>query len=381
MADAPEPICAFAKPRKKSGKKSFKKKRSSAAVAAALPPTGDSDSEDEGGATAATLNVTQRRKHGGVSATSKRARQSAVDSEGGVRGSVASDRTIIPKGVDDATRRTDVDGDEMDRARSEYKGSSFYGPQKAAKDFVPASRFDYQPNVCKDYKETGVCGYGDACVFLHDRGNYKQGWQLDKEWDEEQNVKKERDRLGLGSDDESEVGDGLRRKEETGGAKEFPWGCMICRGPFACAIVTACVHYFCENCALKRYSKDKTCAICAKPTAGTFNVCRELRKMEKQELVRARIVAPLIGLSAETSRTREVLEVAEQRLGAAPEGRTVAEKLAWIEGRFADAGGAAADDEDEISEADAAAELQKTEAKRLANNTTSTTGWSYPTAR
>ena len=28
-----------------------------------------------------------------------------------------------------------------------------------------------------------------------------------------------------------------------------------------------------------------------------------------------------------------------------------------------------------------AAELQKTEAKRLVNNTTSTTGWSYPTAR
>lgn len=24
--------------------------------------------------------------------------------------------------------------------------------------------------VCKDYKETGRCGYGDSCVFMHDRG-------------------------------------------------------------------------------------------------------------------------------------------------------------------------------------------------------------------
>lgn len=29
---------------------------------------------------------------------------------------------------------------------------------------------DYQPDVCKDYKETGYCGYGDSCKFLHDRG-------------------------------------------------------------------------------------------------------------------------------------------------------------------------------------------------------------------
>lgn len=25
------------------------------------------------------------------------------------------------------------------------------------------SRFDYQPDICKDYKETGRCGYGDSC--------------------------------------------------------------------------------------------------------------------------------------------------------------------------------------------------------------------------
>lgn len=24
------------------------------------------------------------------------------------------------------------------------------------------------------------CGYGDACKFMHDRGDYKSGWELDR---------------------------------------------------------------------------------------------------------------------------------------------------------------------------------------------------------
>jgi hypothetical protein len=41
-------------------------------------------------------------------------------------------------------------------------------------------RFDYQPDICKDYKETGFCSYGDSCKFMHDRGDYKSGWELDR---------------------------------------------------------------------------------------------------------------------------------------------------------------------------------------------------------
>lgn len=40
-------------------------------------------------------------------------------------------------------------------------------------------RFDYQPDICKDYKETGFCSYGDSCKFMHDRGDYKSGWELE----------------------------------------------------------------------------------------------------------------------------------------------------------------------------------------------------------
>lgn len=39
---------------------------------------------------------------------------------------------------------------------------------------------DYNPCICKDYKETGFCSYGDSCKFMHDRGDYKMSWELDR---------------------------------------------------------------------------------------------------------------------------------------------------------------------------------------------------------
>jgi RING finger protein 113A len=32
--------------------------------------------------------------------------------------------------------------------------------------------------------------YVDNCKFLHDRGDYKSGWQLEREWNEKQEKKK-----------------------------------------------------------------------------------------------------------------------------------------------------------------------------------------------
>lgn len=32
--------------------------------------------------------------------------------------------------------------------------------------------------ICKDYKETGYCSFGDSCKFIHDRGDYKSGWEI-----------------------------------------------------------------------------------------------------------------------------------------------------------------------------------------------------------
>lgn len=44
------------------------------------------------------------------------------------------------------------------------KGSAKYGPIKAGPDNVRTiTVVDYQPDVCKDYKDTGFCGFGDTC--------------------------------------------------------------------------------------------------------------------------------------------------------------------------------------------------------------------------
>lgn len=42
-------------------------------------------------------------------------------------------------------------------------------PVKTSSNLRISCRFDYQPDVCKDYKDSGYCGYGDSCKFLHDR--------------------------------------------------------------------------------------------------------------------------------------------------------------------------------------------------------------------
>ena len=60
------------------------------------------------------------------------------------------------------------------------KGTGIHGPLRANVHARVSVRFDYQPDVCKDYKETGFCGYGDACKFVHDRSDYKSGWEMER---------------------------------------------------------------------------------------------------------------------------------------------------------------------------------------------------------
>ncbi|KAJ1963384.1 RNA-splicing factor, partial [Dispira parvispora] len=67
------------------------------------------------------------------------------------------------------------------------------GPLRAPAHLRVTSRIDYQPDICKDYKETGFCGFGDSCVFMHDRSDYKSGWQLEKDWEEQQKTKRKAD--------------------------------------------------------------------------------------------------------------------------------------------------------------------------------------------
>jgi hypothetical protein len=91
----------------------------------------------------------------------------------------------------DATAVVQIDTAE-DRKIPVSIASGTFGPMRAPSFLRVTSRFDYQPDICKDYKETGFCGYGDNCKFLHDRGDYKSGWQMEREWEDKQASKRRR---------------------------------------------------------------------------------------------------------------------------------------------------------------------------------------------
>lgn len=164
------------------------------------------------------------------------------------------------------------------------------GPVKAPSNIRTITVTDFVPDVCKDYKQTGFCGFGDNCKYLHAREDYKAGWQLDKEWE---NVTKGQKNL-RGTTVASASRRGGEQDEDEGDEEAMlegiPFACIICREGYKHPIVTKCGHYFCEGCALKRYRKDPSCAACGSGTGGVFNVAKNLRKLldRKREMKRLR---------------------------------------------------------------------------------------------
>ncbi|KAI9691533.1 MAG: RNA-splicing factor [Bathelium mastoideum] len=140
-----------------------------------------------------------------------------------------------------------------------------FGPIKAPTNIRTITVTDLQPDVCKDYKQTGFCGFGDSCKFLHAREDYKQGWQLDREW--EMDSKGKRKQKVEPEDPDEEM------------LKKIPFACIICKRPYDHPVVTRCNHYFCEECAIKRYRKDPSCAACGAGTSGVFNGAKNLKKL------------------------------------------------------------------------------------------------------
>ncbi|XP_060566075.1 E3 ubiquitin-protein ligase RNF113A-like [Ruditapes philippinarum] len=95
------------------------------------------------------------------------------------------------------------------------------GPLRAPAHLRATVRWDYQPDICKDYKETGMCGFGDSCKFLHDRSDYKHGWQLEREM--------EQGTYGHGQEENYEI---------SSDEDELPFRCFICRKSFVNPVIT-----------------------------------------------------------------------------------------------------------------------------------------------
>ncbi|GAA6001809.1 hypothetical protein JCM10207_002330 [Rhodosporidiobolus poonsookiae] len=162
-----------------------------------------------------------------------------------------------------------------------HKLPKAFGPVKGGPSNVRTiTLVDYQPDVCKDYKETGFCGYGDSCKFLHDRGDYLHGWQLDNSFLSNS--------AASGSFmAKQHAHDGEADSDSDSDNEDLPFACLICRKPFGPdPVVTLCGHYFDSACAIKRFAKTGKCFACGAGTNGVFNRATKLiaRQKEREEL-------------------------------------------------------------------------------------------------
>lgn len=147
-------------------------------------------------------------------------------------------------------------GDTL-RANAGSHKNRIAGPVKAASNLRVTARFDYAPDLCKDYLETGFCGFGDSCKFLHDRGEYKAGWELDKEWEEQGSFQEE---------DANKYVVEVAEVERT--------ECIVCDKPFVKPVKTRCGHKFCESCILKTFKRSQKCPECKQPINGQLTIVK-----------------------------------------------------------------------------------------------------------
>ena len=326
---AAPPVVPFFRRNNKS-KSSIRKRPATPPPAASSSSDDDDDDEDEDShdeQTTARRRIKRQKKQSGISDAS------TITGRGG-RG---ADDEIVPSGfsiksrtitsTNDATASTSYHNENeseylarKNRKKSPsptaptdlgtYKGASSYGsfikrsedapqkqtgPLKAPTNIRTITVTDFAPDVCKDYKQTGFCGFGDSCKFLHAREDYAQGWQLDRDWEikkKNPNAKTHYKTLGNaanplrpppsklhGDRDRDGDGDGGGGDELDRELEKIPFACVICKKEYKNPIVTKCVHYFCEKCAIDRYKKkNPSCAICGGRTDGVFNMAKGLQK-------------------------------------------------------------------------------------------------------
>ncbi|MES1907614.1 MAG: hypothetical protein MHM6MM_000698 [Cercozoa sp. M6MM] len=183
--------------------------------------------------------------------------------------------------LEHVAKRTTVVVEKRERRPADALGA--IGPRIPQSNVRFSTEIDHNPEICKDYFETGYCSFGDACQFIHDRQDYKSGYELDREWRQKEKKREEAILRGLDSSHPDHPDyDPAKAAAAEAQTVKFPTECSLCKGDFNQPIVTVCGHYFCEACALKHYRRNPKCAICNKPTRGMFRPARDLKKHLKQ---------------------------------------------------------------------------------------------------
>ena len=172
------------------------------------------------------------------------------------------------------------------KSMSDPKRNKFLaGPIRAPTNIRTTCRFDYQPDICKDYKDTGFCGFGDTCIYLHDRGDTLSGWQLEKVWEEKQKTKKKEQEEQMerfmskvdgmdGNNNNNNSNNHETNKQALSSDDDgLPFACFLSRKAFEDPIVTTCGHYFSQGWLQDHYQSrgDQSCPICNRDTHGVMN--------------------------------------------------------------------------------------------------------------
>jgi RING finger protein 113A len=212
--------------------------------------------------------------HHAVSITAKTTAASASASAGG--GAYDDQNNVKEGGVG-----IGPDGIFRNKARNKFAA----GPIRAQTNVRVTARFDYQPDICKDYKDTGFCGYGDTCIYLHDRGDTMSGWQLEQAWEKQQEEERKRraheeqvqafvaSHSGSNTTNNNISATGAGGSSSTAWTDDgLPFACFLCRKAFVDPVVTNCGHYFCEACILYHVrTNSELCPVCQHETNSVFN--------------------------------------------------------------------------------------------------------------
>ena len=166
----------------------------------------------------------------------------------------------------------------LDSIRSN-KSTGFSGPLRANTTIRTTTRFDYQPDVCKDYKETGFCGFGDTCIFMHDRGGDPKASQLEDEWEKRKKAREDEQEKAMKTLLCQVTGEEEEVEEQ---ADDLPFACYLCRNAFTDPQETTCGHYFCNKCVTTHYKKTPACPVCKKDLGGVFKRPDKLIKKKKR---------------------------------------------------------------------------------------------------
>ncbi|CDK28166.1 unnamed protein product [Kuraishia capsulata CBS 1993] len=95
----------------------------------------------------------------------------------------SSDASTLLSKSDSATRTDRLVSEEsmlLEKDAKRKKDSVMKRAANVAANVI----LDYQPDVCKDFKQTGYCGFGDTCKFLHIRDEFTKVKPKRRDWEE-----------------------------------------------------------------------------------------------------------------------------------------------------------------------------------------------------